>query len=97
MSTRLGGAAIAAYNATGNAAYEPEGGFVAIPVYVVTEGKVEGGNLLPVYEIESADLKENGGRFTLQKGTPITVNVSVTNRKVVRDRAMAVYVVGGSL
>ena len=98
MTTKLGGKANAAYYVTDEqlTAFPLEGGFVATPVYGVTlDDPTEGGNLIPVYVIDSSDLIENGGRFRLSKGTPIPINTFITNRDVVRGRAMPVYVVGG--
>lgn len=98
MPTKLGGKALATKLVSESelATYRLEGGFVATPVYGVADGQpTEGGNLLPVYVIEAADLKENGGRFVLAKGTPVPINTYIANRNVVRDRAMPVFVVGG--
>jgi hypothetical protein len=98
MPTKLGGKANAAYYVTEEQLdiFPLEGGFIATPVYgVELNDPTEGGNLLPVYSIESTDLIENGGRFRLAKGTPIPINTFITNRKVVRGRATPVYIVNG--
>lgn len=98
MTTKLGGKANAAYYVTDEqlAVFPLEGGFTATPVYgVMVDDPTEGGNLLPIYVIDSSDLVENGGRFRLAKGTPIPINTFLTNRDVVRGRAIPVYVMGG--
>lgn len=93
MPTKLGGKPIAAYDATSDPAFELQGGFVATRAYRVSD-EVEGGNLIPVYIVQASELVENGGRFKLEGGTPITINTSVTNRKVIRGKAIPVYLMG---